>query len=199
MAYFSGQGVVKTADASTVAAAADATAAGTAYAALSFVDVGNVPDFKVNLNTTIAEHKESTSGNRVTDGRLIKENKATISMTLEDLSVPNLTIALYGSATGGEQVVTDTAITATAVPAVFMFKGVPTERAVKFDGFNTAASNKRVVVELFRVIFDPLKTLDVINDDFAKWQLEGSCMRAALLSANAKYLGGFGRVVIYAT
>jgi hypothetical protein len=192
MAYFSGQGNV------TVAPLVGNEVKLPLLA--SYVSVGNVPDFKVSLATTVAEHKESTSGNRLTDGRLIKENKATVSMTLEDMSIANLTLALYGGTvtTVSEPTTQVAAPALTAAPAVFMFTGAPTYKAVRFDGKNTANSNSRVIVDLFKVMFDPLKTLDIIQDDFAKWQLEGSAIYSQSLVAgsDATVLGGFGRVIV---
>jgi hypothetical protein len=58
--------------------------------------VGNVPDLKVSLNTETIEHKESYSGQRLTDLQLIKSKDGEFSCTLEDLSIENLELSLYG-------------------------------------------------------------------------------------------------------
>lgn len=71
---------------------------------LGLVFVGNVPDFKFSLAADIAEHLESTSGSRLTDNRLSKAKKGTVSCTLEEFTKDNLALALYGSVdavTGG--------------------------------------------------------------------------------------------------
>lgn len=92
MAYFSGQGRV-------YLAARDSNGN-----PLALRWVGNVPDLKVSLSTETIEHKESYSGQRLTDLQLIKSKDGEFSCTLEDFSVQNLELTLYGttsSSTGG--------------------------------------------------------------------------------------------------
>lgn len=85
MAYFSGQGRV-------YLAARDANGN-----PLALRWVGNVPDLKVSLNVETIEHKESYSGQRLTDLQLIKSKDGEFSCTLEDLSVENLELSLFGT------------------------------------------------------------------------------------------------------
>ncbi len=59
--------------------------------------VGNVPALSISLETDIVEHKESTSGQRLTDLRVTRGNSASASLTLEDISAKNLALALYGA------------------------------------------------------------------------------------------------------
>lgn len=59
--------------------------------------VGNVPDFKPSFETTKQEHKESFSGQRLLDKVLTTENKASITMELEDWSKENLALATRGT------------------------------------------------------------------------------------------------------
>lgn len=68
------------------------------------------------------------------------------------------------------------------------------ERHLRFEGVNTAAGNKPVLVELYRVAFDPLKQLDFISDDLNKFELEGSLLADASKPIDA-VLGQFGRIV----
>lgn len=58
--------------------------------------VGNVTDLKISIETTTLEHKESQSGQRAIDFRLVTETKATLSMTLENFSRDVLATALRG-------------------------------------------------------------------------------------------------------
>lgn len=105
MAYFSGQGRV-------YLAARDASGN-----PLSLRWVGNVPDLKISLNVETIEHKESYSGQRLTDLQLIKSKDGEFSCTLEEISLENLELSLFGqttSVTSGS--VTDEAL-ATGVAA----------------------------------------------------------------------------------
>lgn len=239
MAYFSGQGKV-------YAAVRDGSGNPTV-----FKYFGNVPELKVGLNTDVLEHKESVSGNRLTDQRITKENKASVDLSLEEFTTDNLSLALYGtkatvtSAVGttttlptpvvagdfvrlGHPNVSNLAIATavlhtdyelesadhglvrclTAVPGgkvatydhgaytnVTMFTSSSQERWLRFEGLNTADGGKKVLVELYRVIFDPMKDFALIMDELAKWALSGSCMYDATKALDAT-LGGFGRVLI---
>jgi hypothetical protein len=84
MAYFSGQGRVYLAQRDTNGNP------------LSLRWVGNVPDLKITLNTETIEHKESYSGQRLTDLQLIKSKDGEFSCTLEEFSAENLELSLYG-------------------------------------------------------------------------------------------------------
>jgi len=68
------------------------------------------------------------------------------------------------------------------------------ERYLRLEGINTAQDNAKVLVELYRVTFDPLKEISFISDEYNKFELEGS-----LLADNTKpfdaLLGQFGRIV----
>lgn len=228
-------------------------------AAGAFRYVGNVRDFKFALATTTLEHKESVSGQRLTDQRLITEKKSTVSGVLEDFNIDNLALALYGTkATQAGSTVTAEAlplalvigdyvrtkypnITAVVVkdstgsPATLvlntdyeitsakhgtikilnlgsyvqpfkvdytyashshvpMFNTAAPERWIKFDGINTADSNKEVLVEFYRCLLDPLSELAVIQDDYGTLPLAGSALYDDTKLADA-YLGQFGRFV----
>jgi hypothetical protein len=85
MAYFSGQGRVYLAQRDTNGNP------------LALRWVGNVPDLRVTLNTETIEHKESYSGQRLTDLQIIKSKDGEFSCALEDLSTENLELSLYGT------------------------------------------------------------------------------------------------------
>lgn len=59
--------------------------------------VGNVPSLKFSLKTEVIEHKESTTGQRATDARIVKGKSADFSCSLEDFTKENLALVLYGS------------------------------------------------------------------------------------------------------
>lgn len=59
--------------------------------------LGNTPNFKISLATTVDEHIEAQSGNRLADGRLQKSNKVDVSFDLENWTKENLALGLYGT------------------------------------------------------------------------------------------------------
>lgn len=83
--YFSGQGKLKVAP-----IVGGIIAAGYRW-------VGNVPDFKPAFAASKTDHKESWSGQRLTDKTLTTELNSTFTATLEDWSPANLALATRGS------------------------------------------------------------------------------------------------------
>lgn len=85
--YYSGQG-------SLYAAKRDAATG----KPLGFVPVGNVPELSIDIEVTKFEHKESESGSRLLDLTLVKEKKGKFKMKMENVTLDNLAIGLYGEA-----------------------------------------------------------------------------------------------------
>jgi hypothetical protein len=81
-----------------------------------------------------------------------------------------------------------------AVENIALFMTAPPERFLRLEGVNVSEGNKATLTELYRVVFDPIKNLDMISDKFGEIELEGT-----LLIDTAKIgdpaLGGFGRMV----
>lgn len=80
--YFSGQGKVF------LASAANGVPGAFRY-------VGNAK-LSLALSSDVVEHQESTSGNRLTDARLVRTKKAEATLTLEEWTAENLALAFYG-------------------------------------------------------------------------------------------------------
>jgi hypothetical protein len=78
---------------------------------------------------------------------------------------------------------------------VNMFTAGFTDRWVKFDGLNTVDSNKPCLIELYKVNFDPVAQLDLINDDIMKFELSGGALYDSTKEGDAT-LGQFGRLVL---
>jgi hypothetical protein len=247
--YFSGQGIVYAAIRNT-----DGTVTANAYK-----DLGNVPSLKLTLETDVLEHKESKTGGRLTDLRLLKDKSARVTITLESFKRDNLILLLFGTSqtiTGavvtnevfptvavGDMValtnaIVDTAAAFTIIDStgspitltngthytvdknagvvtilaltgiqpykatythltkqdVPMFESGQQERFLKFSGLNTANSLKGAVVELYRVVFDPVSNFDLITDDIAQYEITGSVLYDSVRKVDP-LLGGFGRIV----
>lgn len=108
MAYFSGQGRV-------YIGARDSNGNPQAMRWL-----GNVPELKVSLNVETIEHKESHSGQRLTDLSLIKSKDGEFSCAVEDFSINNLELTLYGQTSS----VTAGTVTNEALPSGAVAGGI---------------------------------------------------------------------------
>ena len=82
-----------------------------------------------------------------------------------------------------------------ASSATAMFTQPLPERWVRFEGLNTADSNKEVVIDLYRVAINPAKELSVITSDLLKFELSGQVLADLTKSASGE-LGQFGRIVL---
>jgi nitrogen fixation protein FixH len=83
--YYSGQGVVLMGERDPITGRP-----------LGLKPIGNVSSLKISIDTASVEHKESQTGQRAVDFRLITETKASLSMTIEHYSRENLALALRG-------------------------------------------------------------------------------------------------------
>jgi hypothetical protein len=220
--------------------------------------LGNVPELKVSLNVETIEHKESYSGQRLTDLSLIKGKDGEFSCAIENFSIENLELTLYGQTSsvaagtvtnealptgavvGGiyllanqfvsSVVVKDSAASPATLTAgthykvhaeqgaiellnitgftqpfkvdysygaakrLAMFKSAQPEVWLRFDGLNTADSNSRVIVDLYRVVLNPSKDFSLIGDDIQKFELSGRVL-ADTTKSDTGPLGLFGRVI----
>jgi hypothetical protein len=80
---------------------------------LAFRHLGNVPSIEITLESGTVDHFESTSGQRLQDGRLIISKTAGLSMTLDEWTTKNLALALYGT----DAVIAGSTVTAEVFPA----------------------------------------------------------------------------------
>ena len=60
--------------------------------------VGNCPELKIGLNTDFIEHKESYTGQAVTDLKIVKGKTSSLNFTLEDFNKDNLALGMQGTA-----------------------------------------------------------------------------------------------------
>jgi hypothetical protein len=149
--------------------------------------------------------------NPVTVGMLYILEKANVSsVVITDSSVTPQTlppaqysvVAKHGSlmfidvTSGGpyvEPFLVDYAYDTASITAMFT-QPLP-ERWVRFEGLNTADSNREVVIDLYRVAISPAKELSIITDELLKFDLAGQVLADTLKSASGD-LGQFGRIVL---
>lgn len=65
--------------------------------------------------------------------------------------------------------------------------GVAPIRWARFEGLNTADSNKPVVIDMFKVSMQPLAELAMINDEITQMEVEGKVLSDALRASGSNY------------
>ena len=223
--------------------------------------VGNVPALKVAFDIQKTEHKESTSGQRLTDFELITGKSGELDGELEDFNQGNLNLMLHavstavaaGTVTGESlgvgmvagslrllqnqfvsevEVVDSTPTTPKTLPTgqykvhgqqggielldltaggpyvqpflvdydygaavrAAMFKAAQPQLWLRFDGINTADNNRRVVIDLYRVSFNPTKELGLITEALGALPLTGRILADTDKDADGE-MGQFGRII----
>jgi hypothetical protein len=63
----------------------------------ALTDLGNVSKAESTLTPTISDKFDSRSGLRVLIGRLMKERKGELNMTMDEITLENLALALFGA------------------------------------------------------------------------------------------------------
>lgn len=80
-----------------------------------------------------------------------------------------------------------------ATTSVSLFSGMMPERWIRFKGINTVDGSK-VLVDLYKVSFDPTSGFSLISDDYNKMPLKGNLLADITKNGDA-VLGLFGRYV----
>jgi hypothetical protein len=75
-----------------------------------------------------------------------------------------------------------------------MFAQPAPERWVRLNGINTAEQDKPVLVDLYRVQFNPVETMTLINEAHGNLPLSGSVLYDSTKDGDTT-LGQFGRVM----
>ncbi len=82
-----------------------------------------------------------------------------------------------------------------AVTDIGIFTAPIPERFLRLEGINTADSNSPILVELYRVAFNPLKNFGFITDDINKMELDGILLADSTKAYDAT-LGQYGRITL---
>lgn len=143
MALFSGQGPVFT---------ADRDGSGNP---VNFAWTGNAPEATISLSADELTHKESYTGNRTTDARIITELSASISITTDDFKEANFSLASFGTAAAiSGSSITGEAVLST-IPVVgerYALKATGRVSAVTLKGNAVTISNTLYTIDASGVI-----------------------------------------------
>lgn len=130
---------------------------------------------------------------------VLKDSSATpktLPANQYNLNAKHGSLAINDKTTGGlyvEPFQVDYAYGAAQSTALFT-QPLP-ERWVRFEGLNTADSNREVVIDLYRVAINPAKELSIITEELLKFELSGQVLADTQKSATGD-LGQFGRIVL---
>lgn len=107
-----------------------------------YIWFGNAPEFTLGLATETLTHKESYTGNRTTDARIITELTATVAITVDDFKESNMELATYGvgSQVAGSSVVAEAVLSSAPI--------VGERYALKTTGRVSAATVKNAGVAI---------------------------------------------------
>lgn len=122
---------------------------------------------------------------------VIMDSAGTPAPVPHTVESPNAGLIQLGSLTGLTAPYT-AAYTYAGGDALSIFGETPPERWLFLDGINTE-NNEPVLVDLYRVSFDPTGELGLIHDEYGNLTLNGSVLYDTL-NANGSNLHGFGMI-----
>ena len=73
------------------------------------------------------------------------------------------------------------------------FTKLNTYRWLRFDGLNRGSDNVPVVIEIYKARFDPAEMMDIINEEYAEYSLNGMALYDRFYADDSLY-GGFMRI-----
>ena len=108
-----------------------------------------------------------------------------------DLGTGLITFAPDASFADGE--VLEANYQAAAERITTAFTKLNTYRWLRFDGLNRGSDNVPVVIEIYKARFDPAEMMDIINEEYAEYSLNGTALYDRCYADNSLY-GGFMRI-----
>lgn len=140
--------------------------------------LGNAPQFQLELGVDKLDHFSSMTGVKTKDQSIVLEKTCTVNLTLEEVTLKNLNIALLGGAIAGDTDTTDGGLLGFNIGVNSTINGV-----LELIGSNDVGPQMKITLP--SVNFTPSNAIDFIGDDWAGVELTGD-----VLAVN----GSFGRL-----
>lgn len=137
--------------------------------------LGNAPLFQIQPAITKVDHFSSRDGKGAKDASLVQRTEATITLNLDEITIENLALALFGEASANSDGDMEFEILSVAKK----------EGRLRLVGTNDFGNRFQAIVD--KVSFTPSDPIDFISEDIAVIALEGECFK---VGDNA----GFGTV-----
>jgi hypothetical protein len=131
------------------------------WAQIEWRDVGNVPSAEYVQETTTLDHYSSRSGIKTRDLQVVTERKATLNLTVDEITFENLQLATMGG----------TATGATGSRSFDVFASDQTMASVKFVASNDVGTQQDWFWGYVR--FLPGKSIKLISDGFNEVEISG--------------------------
>jgi hypothetical protein len=132
-----------------------------AWTQINWVDLGNVPSAEYVQETTTLDHYSSRSGIKTRDLQVVTERKATLNLTVDEITFENLQIATMGGTMTG----------ATGSRSFDVFASDQTMASVKFVASNDVGQQQDWFWGYVR--FLPGKSIKLISDGFNEVEISG--------------------------
>lgn len=148
--------------------------------------LGNVPELTFQIETEKLDHFSSMAGIKKKDFSATVSSTATVTLSLEEISLENLRLALLGGSIGTDSSTEGDGLQGFEIGAVESFTG-----EIECIGSNDVG--QKVTILLYEVTLTPSDAVSFIGEDYTVLSLTGDCL--------AKTVGGdtsFGKVLLQA-
>lgn len=132
----------------------------------AYRNVGNVSALQISLESDIAEHKETCSGSRLVDKRIVTEIRARVNMTLDSFTRDNLVYMLAGT------------------PRTLGTGALPSPTTEIINNYGTGLAGATTAVAAGDVFFT--KNMNISNFQLRNWA-SGAAATGTLWTAGTNY------------
>jgi hypothetical protein len=129
--------------------------------------LGNAPAFSIQPDITKLEHFSSREGVGKKDANITQRMQGTVSVTLDEITLENLALALFGTPYTNSD----------GDPEFAIMSVSSVEGSFRLEGKNDQGNRFRAVVD--RVSLTPGEAIDFISEEIATIQLEGEALQVA--------------------
>lgn len=129
--------------------------------------LGNAPKLSIQPDITKIEHFSSREGVGTKDANITQRIKATVAISLDEINLENLGLALFGTVYENSD----------GDPEFAILSESTVEGSLRLEGKNDVGNRFRVVVDKVSIV--PSDAIDFISEDVAVINIEGEALKVA--------------------
>lgn len=129
--------------------------------------LGNAPKVEITPDITKLEHFSSMEGVGFKDANITQRVKGTIAITLDEITLDNLALALFGTVYANSD----------GDPEFALLSESTIEGSLRLEGKNDVGNRFRAVID--KVSITPSDAVPFISEEVAELNIEAECLKVA--------------------
>lgn len=127
--------------------------------------LGNAPAVEITPDITKLEHFSSMEGVGLKDANITQRVKATVAITLDEITLENLALGLFGTVYQNSD----------GDPEFAILSESAIEGSLRLEGTNDVGNRFRAVID--KISITPSDAIPFISEDVAEIKIEGECLK----------------------